>query len=88
MLQTQEQQHIIIYGTQQMHACTARTIAGRPCFKKGVHFIIILPPFSFDSPIWVDILGIVWMPLRFLCRVSSLEKRLVHVYDNIENEES
>ena len=51
MLQTQEQQHIIIYGTQQMHACTARTIAGRPCFKKGVHFIIILPPFSFYSPI-------------------------------------
>ena len=42
MLQTQEQQHIIIYGTQQMHACTARTIVGRPCFKKEVHFIIII----------------------------------------------
>ena len=60
----------------------------------------LLPPFSFDSPIskiklfyfdspiWVDILGIVWMTLRFLCKVTSLEKRLVHVYDNIENEES
>jgi hypothetical protein len=39
VLQTQEQQHIIITGLR----CTARTIAGRPaCFIKGVHFIIII----------------------------------------------
>jgi len=47
---------------------------------------VILPPFSFDSPIskielfsfdspiWVDILGIVWTALRFPCRVTSLGK--------------
>ena len=36
--------------------------------------ILKIKLFFFDSPIWVDILEIVWMPLRFLCKVTSLEK--------------
>jgi len=53
VLQTQEQQHSIIYGTQQrqrMHVLLVQLQVGLVS-KKGVHFIIILPPFSFYSPI-------------------------------------
>jgi len=59
---------------------------------------VILPPFSFDSPIskielfsfdspiWVDILGIVWTA-SISMQSNFSRKRLVYVYDNIETED-
>ena len=73
----QVQKQINIYGD----------LALFPLFSFDSH-ISKIKLFFFESSIWADILEIVWMIIGFPYRITSLEKRLVYVYDNIENEES